>query len=175
MYQESAGSLSNILLDYLFMYPLDMEIAGAALATAIGPVISVLILLPHFLFRKGYLYFRRERPDADTLKWFLILGASSFVLEFSIGMVTFLMNYGIVRYGFGEEGLAAFAAGRSRLYFAGFFDGNTRLFQRMQQGRRHNIIGNLDIRSFQKLCVMLCNFSVRNNANRFDPTAQEWT
>jgi len=104
----SAGSLSNILLDYVFMYPLNMGIAGAALATAVGPVISVSILLPHFLLKKGHLYFRKRRPDADTLKLFVSLGLPSFVLEFSIGTVTFLTNFGIVRYGFGEEGLAAY-------------------------------------------------------------------
>ena len=104
----SVGSLSNILLDYVFMYPLDMGISGAALATATGPVISVLILLPHFLLKKGCLYFQIDRPDTVTLRWFLSLGLPSFVMEFSIGMVTFLMNYGIVRYGFGEDGLAAY-------------------------------------------------------------------
>ena len=104
----SVGSISNILLDYVFMYPLNMGISGAALATAVGPVISVAILLPHFLLKKGYLYFRKGNLDADTLIRFIRLGFPSFVMEFSIGMVTFLMNYGIVRCGFGEEGLAAY-------------------------------------------------------------------
>lgn len=48
-----AGAGSNILLDYLFMYPLNLGIRGAALATALGPIFSVLILLPHFLGRRG--------------------------------------------------------------------------------------------------------------------------
>lgn len=48
----AVGSVSNIILDYVFMYPLNMGIAGAALATAVGPVFSVLILLPHFLLKK---------------------------------------------------------------------------------------------------------------------------
>lgn len=51
----AVGSVSNIILDYVFMYPLNMGIAGAALATAVGPVFSVLILLPHFLLKKGKL------------------------------------------------------------------------------------------------------------------------
>lgn len=51
----AVGSASNIILDYVFMYPLNMGIAGAALATAVGPVFSVLILLPHFLLKKGKL------------------------------------------------------------------------------------------------------------------------
>ena len=43
------GAGSNILLDYVFMYPLNLGIRGAAMATALGPIFSVLILLPHFL------------------------------------------------------------------------------------------------------------------------------
>lgn len=49
------GAASNIVLDYVFMYPLNMGISGAALATALGPIFSVLILLPHFLLKKGNL------------------------------------------------------------------------------------------------------------------------
>ena len=47
------GAVSNIVLDYVFMYPLNMGIAGAALATAVGPVFSVLILLPQIKRKKG--------------------------------------------------------------------------------------------------------------------------
>lgn len=102
------GSLSNILLDYIFMYPLNMGIGGAALATAIGPAVSVSILLPHFIRKQGSLYFERIKPSLSDVRLFLRLGFPSFVMEYSIGMVTFLMNYGIIRYGYGEDGLAAY-------------------------------------------------------------------
>lgn len=55
------GSVSNMILDYVFMYPMNMGIAGAALATALGPIFSVLILLPHFLMKKGNLYFAASK------------------------------------------------------------------------------------------------------------------
>lgn len=106
------GAGSNILLDYLFMYPLNMGICGAALATALGPIFSVLILLPHFLGRKGALYFvpcpilsRRWLRDAGSI---LVCGVPSFVMEFSIGIVTFLYNLAIARSGYGELGLAVY-------------------------------------------------------------------
>ena len=103
------GSVANILLDYVFMYPLNMGIAGAALATGIGPAVSVLILLPHFLTeKKGVLRFQRTRLSLADARRILKLGVPSFVLEFSIGTVTFVMNYGIVRYGYGAEGLAVY-------------------------------------------------------------------
>lgn len=102
------GAGSNILLDYVFMYPLNMGIQGAALATALGPIFSVLVLLPHFIGKRGALYFTLCRPRWSDGKNSLVCGIPSFVMEFSIGMVTFLYNLAITYYGYGELGLAAY-------------------------------------------------------------------
>ena len=104
----AVGSISNIVLDYVFMYPLNMGIGGAALATAIGPVFSVLILLPHFLRRRGALTFARTRPQARLLGRVYLLGFPSFIMEFTISIITFIYNSAIVRHGYGELGLAAY-------------------------------------------------------------------
>ena len=103
-----AGAASNIVLDYVFMYPLNLGIQGAALATALGPIFSVLILLPHFLLRRGTLYFQAVRPRLAEGRSILVCGAPSFVMEFSIGIVTFLYNVAVSRHGYGELGLAAY-------------------------------------------------------------------
>lgn len=102
------GAVSNIVLDYVFMYPLNMGIAGAALATALGPIFSVLILLPHFLLKKGSLYFIRCSLRPKDIRQILFYGFPSFIMEFSIGMVTFIYNFAIRYFGFGEIGLAAY-------------------------------------------------------------------
>lgn len=102
------GAVSNIVLDYVFMYPLDMGIGGAALATALGPIFSVTILLPHFLLKRGDLYFQRCRSSARDIHYILLYGFPSFIMEFSIGLITFLYNFVIVHYGYGEKGLAAY-------------------------------------------------------------------
>lgn len=102
-----AGALSNIFLDWFFMYPLNMGITGAALATGLGPVFSILILTGHFLFRKGRLYFEKHRGTLQEMGQILFFGFPSFIMEFTIGMVTFIYNLAISRYGFGELGLAA--------------------------------------------------------------------
>ncbi len=102
------GSLSNIVLDYVFMYPLNMGIAGAALATALGPIFSVMILLPHFLRGKGLLRFAWPALS-PRLAWNIVyLGAPAFIMEFSIGIVTLFYNIAINLNGFGEIGLAAY-------------------------------------------------------------------
>ena len=46
------GSLSNVVLDYVFMFPLGMGIFGAVLATGFAPVISMGILSPFFPEKK---------------------------------------------------------------------------------------------------------------------------
>lgn len=108
MVSLAVGSVSNIFLDYLFMCPLNMGIGGAALATAIGPVISVGILLPHFLGKRGELYLTREKGSGKTALRILVLGFPSFIMEFTIGIITFVYNIAIVTNGYGEIGLAAY-------------------------------------------------------------------
>ena len=102
------GAASNIVLDYVFMYPLNMGIRGAALATSLGPIFSVLILLPHFLRGRGMLCFAPCRPRLKDMGQILVCGVPSFIMEFSIGIVTFLYNIAITRWGYGELGLAAY-------------------------------------------------------------------
>lgn len=104
----AVGSCSNIALDWLFMYPLNLGICGAALATALGPIFSVLILLPHFIFRRGQLHFALTRPSIATVGNICSLGFPSFIMEFTIGIITFVYNAAIVRCGYGELGLAAY-------------------------------------------------------------------
>ncbi|MDL2220189.1 MATE family efflux transporter [Eubacteriales bacterium OttesenSCG-928-N14] len=108
MFALAFGSISNIVLDYVFMYPLDMGISGAALATALGPIFSVLILLPHFICKKGALYFSRFAIRFAHIKQIFTLGFPSFIMEFTIGIITFIYNYAIIKCGYGELGLAAY-------------------------------------------------------------------
>ena len=50
---QVVGALINIVLDYVFIYPLNMGVAGAAYATVIGQVASLLVaVLFHYLLNK---------------------------------------------------------------------------------------------------------------------------
>ena len=108
MFALMFGSVSNIVLDYVFMYPLNMGITGAALATALGPIFSVLIMLPHFIFKRGDLYLSKFKLKWKNLRSVYVLGFPSFIMEFTIGIITFVYNFAIGHYGFGEIGLAAY-------------------------------------------------------------------
>ena len=47
------GSLSNIVLDYVFIFPFHMGIFGAVLATGLAPVISLGVLSGHWISKKN--------------------------------------------------------------------------------------------------------------------------
>ena len=46
------GSLSNVVLDYVFIFPFGMGIFGAVLATGLAPVISICVMSAHFIKKR---------------------------------------------------------------------------------------------------------------------------
>ncbi len=54
-WSQIVGSVVNIILDPIFIWPLKMGIVGAAVTDVIGQFISVAILLPYYLRGKSYL------------------------------------------------------------------------------------------------------------------------
>ena len=62
------SSFSNIILDYIFMFPLSMGIFGAAFATGLSPVISIAILLLHFKGRNQGFHLMRCKLEIRRLE-----------------------------------------------------------------------------------------------------------
>lgn len=62
------GAASNIFLDWLFIFPLGMGVIGAAVASGLGQVLSVLVLLSHFVRRKGSLRIKAFQIDFKLVK-----------------------------------------------------------------------------------------------------------
>ena len=51
------GTVVNIIGDYLLIFPLQMGVASAAIATGVSQLLTFLIILSHFLRKKGVLRF----------------------------------------------------------------------------------------------------------------------
>lgn len=101
-----AGSLANILGDYILIFPCHMGILGAVLATCSSPIISVLIMLSHILRKKNGFHF------TAGYEWRLTgsicgIGFPSFVSEFASGLVMYIFNFLILRLT-GNIGVAAY-------------------------------------------------------------------
>ncbi|WP_255575625.1 MATE family efflux transporter [Caproiciproducens faecalis] len=52
---QLGGSILNIILDPIFIWPLGMGVRGAAIATGISQFVSFTILIPFYLLKKSYL------------------------------------------------------------------------------------------------------------------------
>lgn len=92
-----AGSLSNIILDYLFMFPLGMGMFGAAFATGLAPVISLGILSAHFIKGKSSLRWARSRIRGEAVRDILSLGLAAFITEVSSAIVLITFNLIILK------------------------------------------------------------------------------
>lgn len=101
-----AGSLANILGDYILIFPCHLGILGAVLATCSSPIISLLIMLSHILRKKNGFHF------VSGYRWRLTgnicgIGFPSFISEFASGLVMYIFNFLILRLT-GNIGVAAY-------------------------------------------------------------------
>ena len=74
-----SGSLFNVVFDYIFMFPMGLGLAGAALATAVSPMLSIAICSRHFFQKDNTVQFVRQLPSAKLLGQSCQLGISGFV------------------------------------------------------------------------------------------------
>lgn len=101
------GSFANILLDYIFIFPLHMGMFGAVFATGCAPVISLSVLSVHFLKHKNRFAFTRSRPEIKLALSAMSLGLPSFINELSSGIVMIVFNSVILGL-MGNIGVAAY-------------------------------------------------------------------
>ena len=101
------GSFANILLDWVFLYPLDMGIFGAVLATCSAPVISIGVMSVHFLRRKNRFHLCRTKFEIREAVRICTVGGSAFITEISNGVVIFVFNM-LLQEQAGNTGVAAY-------------------------------------------------------------------
>lgn len=102
-----SGSLFNTVMDYVLMFPLNMGMAGAALATAFSPVVGILICLLHFFSKKNSIKVRVAGLSFRRLCESCQLGVSAFVGEMSSGVITMVFNFLLLGIA-GNIGVAAY-------------------------------------------------------------------
>lgn len=101
------GSLSNIILDYVFIYPCKMGMFGAAFATGLAPVISMLVMGEYLGKKKNQFHLVRSRMKFSCLGAVCLLGMASFITEASSGSVIIVFNRVILKLS-GNTGVAAY-------------------------------------------------------------------
>ena len=92
-----AGGITNVILDYIFIYMFRWGMAGAVLATVAGTLLTIVILGSHFLKAENHL----KLGGGITPKKFrdvLINGMPSFIMELSSGVIMLLFNLQLLKY-----------------------------------------------------------------------------
>lgn len=87
-----AGSMSNILLDYIFIFPFGMGIFGAVLATGFAPVISMGVLSIHRIKKQNCFHYTKAALSRSLSVQTLSLGFPSLITEVAGGIVIIIFN-----------------------------------------------------------------------------------
>ena len=103
-----AGAAANIFLDWLFIFPLQMGIVGAAVASGLGQVLTVLILLTHFLRRKGDLRIRRFQLSGALMAKVCKRGVPEAVTQLTTPVTALCYNLMLSRL-IGDIGVSTFS------------------------------------------------------------------
>lgn len=95
------GAVLNIVLDPLFIFVLDMGVAGAALATIISQGVSALWVLKFLLGSETLLKIKKEylKIDYKTCLTIMSLGVSPFVMQFTDSLLQVVFNQQLLVYG----------------------------------------------------------------------------
>lgn len=107
MASMTVASLVNIVLDYIFLFSLDMGMFGAAIATVFSVLVGILILCSHFFMKICSISFYRCKIQIKKLLDIISLGASAFVGEFAFTVSLITFNLVILSIE-GNVGVAAF-------------------------------------------------------------------
>lgn len=115
MWCNAIAAISNIVLDYVFIFVFGWGLMGAAFATSLGTMIGGLMVLIYLLrfsrtFRLYPIKLSRKSRQLTfrNIGYMVKLGSSAFVSEASIACMMFLGNYVFIRH-LGEDGVAAFS------------------------------------------------------------------
>lgn len=102
-----AGSFSNIIMDYIFIFPLGMGIFGAAFATGVSPIIGMAVLSWHWIKKKNCFHFQIQKPSLQLTGSTFSLGVPSLIAEMASGIVIIVFNFIILGIR-GNIGVAAY-------------------------------------------------------------------
>lgn len=104
----ATATVLNIFLDWLFVFPLKMGLMGAAVATGISQVVSLLIILSHFLLKQGSLSFRRVPLSLKLFRKMAFRGLPEAIAQISPPITTLCTNY-VLLAGYGDIGINAYS------------------------------------------------------------------
>ena len=113
------GAVTNIALDPLFIYGLNMGVRGAALATIISQAVSTVWVVYFLCSKKTILHLRTKNliPSPKIVLPCLALGSATFIMQASESVISICFNSSLLHYG-GDLAVGAMAILTSVMQFA---------------------------------------------------------
>ena len=115
MWIQVVGAVVNLGLDWLFIFPMQMEVKGAAVATATACIISGLMSIGYFVWFSDKLKFYRLKLSRTSLVltlrntgYMMRIGSATFLSEMALSVTMVAGNYMFMSM-LHEDGVAAFA------------------------------------------------------------------
>lgn len=111
MYTIIIGAVANMILDPIFMWGLDLGLAGAAIATVISQAISTILMAIFYIRKKSQIQlnlttiFKSTTEDIDILKQIFAVGIPVFITQFLAAVAFTILNSAAAV--FGAPALAA--------------------------------------------------------------------
>ena len=107
IYTPLIGAFVNIGLDYVFIFHFHWGIRGAAWATGLSQLVTLIIFSEHFWSKRSGFSFVKIRWSAMEALSIAKLGVSDCVTEMSMGAVIFMFNKVLLSIS-GEEGIVVY-------------------------------------------------------------------
>ena len=95
-----AGVALNFILDYLFLFPLNMGIKGAALATILGQILSAVMVIGYmFHFKTGRFEKHHFFISRENIRQIVLIGAAPSINQAAMMVMNLVLNSSLRRYG----------------------------------------------------------------------------
>lgn len=113
LFCSMSGVILNFVLDYLFLFPLNMGIAGAAIATVMGQILSAVLVAAYmFRFKTGTLERCHFLVTVPKFRQITAIGAAGSLNQAAMLVMNLVLNSSLSKYGElsaygGSEALAA--------------------------------------------------------------------
>ena len=113
------GAVANIILDPIFIFGLDMDVRGAALATIISQALSCIWVVSFLCGRKTYLRIKKMNLGftPKIILPCLALGVATFIMQASESVISVCFNSSLQKYG-GDIAVGAMTILTSVMQFA---------------------------------------------------------
>ncbi len=112
MASQLVSAITNIILDFVFIGPLNMGVEGAALATIIGQFVGFAMLFHYFFFsKKSMLKLNRENAKLHLplIRKIIAIGSSSFIINLGTGISASFTNIALQQHG-GDAAITSYGA-----------------------------------------------------------------